>query len=141
MLFLTSIYFVISKLILFFWYSFHVPCIILNPQTFIFTLYVPCPSFFLINHNQKQVLLIKWAIFFWSSKMFFCSFQHFESIHIHYVVLKLINVVKLDVENNSNDVSTLSNVVNTNFEIVGLKLFNVVNFNVDIHNVVSTLIW
>ena len=72
--------------------------------------------------------------------MFFCSFQHFENIHIHYVVLKLINVVKLDVENNSI-VSTLSNVVNTNVEIVGLKLFNVVNFNVDIQNVVSTLIW
>ena len=35
----------------------------------------------------------------------------------------------------------LSNVVNTNVEIVALKLFNVVNFNVDIHNVVSTLIW
>ena len=48
--------------------------------------------------------------------------------------------MKLDVENNSI-VSMLSNVVNTNVEIVALKLFNVVNFNVDIHNVVLTLIW
>ena len=50
--------------------------------------------------------------------------------------------MKLDVENNSI-VSTLSNVVSINDEIdnFDLKLLNVVNFNIDIHNVVSTLIW
>ena len=52
---------------------------------------------FLIDHNQKH----------WSSKIFFCSFQIFENGYIHSVVSTLINVVKLDVENN-NIVSTLS---------------------------------
>ena len=49
--------------------------------------------------------------------------------------------MKLDVENNSI-VSTLSNTVNIIAEIdnVDLTLFNVVNFNVDIHNIVSTSI-
>ena len=104
-------------------------------------LYVPCFFFFLIDHNRKQVLLIKWVTFFWSSKIFFCSFQLFENCHIHNVVSMLINVVKLDVQNN-NIVSALSNVVNINVEIdnVNVTLFNVVNFNVYIHNVVSTLI-
>ena len=62
-----------------------------------------------------------------------------SSIH---VVLTLINVVKLDVENN-NIVSTLSNVININAEKdnADLTLFNVENFNEDIHNVFSTLIW
>ena len=57
----TSLYFAISKLILLFSYSFHVPCIILSN---IFALYVPCFTFFLIDHNRQQVLLIKWVIFF-----------------------------------------------------------------------------
>ena len=103
---------------------------------FIFTLYAPCFPFFLINHNQKQVLLIKESSFFWSSRILFCFFQLFENGHIHNVVLTLINVMKLDLENNSI-VLTLSNFVNINIE---LTLFNVANFNVDIHNVVSTLI-
>ena len=110
---------------------------------YIFTLYVPCFLFFLIDHNQKQVLLIKWVIFlFWSSKIFFCSIQLFENGHIHNFVSTLINVVKLDVEN-SSIVSTLSNVVNVNVEIdnVDLTLFNVINFNFDMHNVASTLMW
>ena len=46
----TSVYFTISKFRLYF-------------STFIFKLCVPCLLFFLINHNQKQVLLIKWIIF------------------------------------------------------------------------------
>ena len=52
-LFLTSVYFAIRQLILLFLYSFHIRCIILANVYF---------------HNQKQVLLIKWA-FFWSSKI------------------------------------------------------------------------
>ena len=74
--------------------------------------------------------------------LFFCSFQLFETGHIHKVVLTLKNVVKLDVENN-NITSTLSNVVNINVDInnVDLTLLNVVNFNIEIRNVVSTMIW
>ena len=75
------------------------------------------------------------------AKKFFLLFQPFENGHIHNVVSALINVLKLDVENNSI-VSTFPNVVNINVEIgnVDLTLFNVVNFKVDIHNVVSTLV-
>ena len=109
---------------------------------FIFTLYIPCFPFFLIDHNQKQVLLIKWVIFFWSSGIYFRSFQHFENYHIHNVVSTLTNVMKLYVENNSI-VLTLYNVVSISNERgnVDLTLLNVVNFSVDIDNVVSTLIW
>ena len=80
--------------------------------------------------------------FFWSSKMLFCSLQLFANGHIHSVVSRLINIVKLDVEN-SNVVLTLSKVVNINVEInnVGSTSYYVVNSIVDIHNVVSTLIW
>ena len=138
-LFLTSVYFAISKLILLFLCSFQVPCIIL--PTLIFTLYLPRFPFFLIDHNQKQVLLIKWVIFFWSSKTVFCFFQPLENGHIHNVVSTLTNVVKLDVENNSS-VLKLSNVVNINVEIdnVDVTLFNVVNLKFE-RNFVSTLIW
>ena len=101
----------------------------------LFLLYVPCV--FLIDHNQKQVLLIKWLIFLLKLKNFFFSFQLFEDGHLHNVASTLINVMKLYVENKSI-VSTLHNVVNINID---LTLFNDVNFNVDIHDVVSTLIW
>ena len=118
--------------LLLFSYSFHVPCIILSNVYFYVTL---------IDHNQKQVLLSKESSFFRSSKIFFYSFQLFENAHIHNVVLTLINVMKLDVKNNSI-VSVLSNFVNINFEIdnVDMTLLNIVNFNFDIQNVVSTLI-
>ena len=47
--------------------------------------------------------------------------------------------MKHDVQN-SNTASTLPNIVNSNVERdVNLTLFNVLNFNVDIHNAVSTL--
>ena len=57
------------------------------------------------------------------------------------VVSTLLNVVKINVEND-NVVSTLPNFVKINVEIdnVDSTLLNVVNFYVDIHNVVSTLI-
>ena len=79
---------------------------------------------------------------FWISKIFFCSFQLLENGHIHNVVSTLINVMKLDAENN-RIVLALSNVVKIDVDIgnVALMLFNVANFSVDIHNVVSTLIW
>ena len=70
----------------------------------------------------------------------FFSFQLFENGHINNVVSTLINVMKLDLENDV--VLTLPNVVNMNVEIskVDSTLFNVVNFNFNIRNVASTLI-
>ena len=109
--------------------------------TFNFILYVPCFPFFSIDHNRKQVLLIKLFIFFFEAQKYFLLFQLFKNDHTDNVVSTLINVMKLDVESNSI-VPTLSN-VNVKLEIdhVGLALFNVKKFNVDIHYVVSTLIW
>ena len=104
--------------IVFMYHALHFP-------TFIFTLYVPCFPFFLIDPNQEQVLLIKWAILFWSSKILFCFFQLFENGYIHNVVSTLFSTMNLDTENN-NIVSTLANVV---------------NINVHMDKVVSTLIW
>ena len=57
----TSVYFVISKLILLFPYSFHVPSITLSNAHFY--IYVPCFPFFLFDHNRKQALLIKESLF------------------------------------------------------------------------------
>ena len=89
----TSVYFAISKLILLFSYSFHDHALYF--LTFIFTLYVPC--FFLIDHNRKQVLLIKWVIFFFEARIYFFAFFNFLKMVIF---ATLINVVKLYVENN-----------------------------------------
>ena len=86
--------------------------------TFSFTLYVPRFHFFLTDHNQKEVLLIKLIMLFWSSKNFFCPFQRFENFNIH-------NVVSTSTPNFNLD----------------LTLFNVVNFIFNIRNVVSLLIW
>ena len=62
----------------------------------------------------------------------------FSNGYIRNVVSTLPNVVKFDAEND-NIVSTLSSVVQFNVEKTQC-CFNVVNFNIDIHNVVSTLI-
>ena len=77
---------------------------------------------------------------FFEAQKYFLLFQLFKNDRTDNVVSTLINVMKLDVESNSI-VPTLSN-VNVKIEIdnVGLALFNVKNFNVDIHYVVSTLI-
>ena len=82
-------------------------------------------------------LKLKKLILFFTRGLFF----FFSNGHIRNVVSTLINVLKIDVEND-NVISTLSNVVQINVEIdnVDSTLFNVVNFNVDLHNVVSTLI-
>ena len=71
----TSVYFDISRLLPLFSYSFHVPCI--SFLTFIFTLYVPCFPFFLIDRNRKQVLLIK---FFEAKKHFFALFNFLKMV-------------------------------------------------------------
>ena len=67
-------------------------------------------------------------------KVWIC--RNIENGHIQNVVLTLINVMELDIQNN-NIVSGLSNVV---YIKVNLALFNVLNFNVYIHNIVLTLI-
>ena len=86
------------------------------------------------------MLLIKESSFFEAQQYFLC-FSTFWMV-IFTVVLTLIIVVKLDAEFN---VSRLSNVVNINVELdnvdVDLTLFNIANVTVDIHNIVSTLIW
>ena len=96
---------------------------------------------FLFNyHNQKYMLLIEWIIFFLKLKNIFCSFQLFEKGYTYNIVSTLINsTLKLDVENNSTTNNTTDVYVETSN--VDLTLFNVVNFNVDINNFVSTLIW
>ena len=71
----TSVYFDISRLLPLFSYSFHVPCI--SFLTFIFTLYVPCFPFFLIDRNRKQVLLIK---LFEAKKYFFALFNFLKMV-------------------------------------------------------------
>ena len=77
-LFLTSVYFAISKLIQLFSYSFHVPRITLSSvYYYFFTLCVPCFLFFLIDHNQKQVLLTKWVIVLLKLKNIFFLFLTF----------------------------------------------------------------
>ena len=65
----------------------------------------------------------------------------FSNDHICNVVSTLLNVLKIDIEND-NVVSTLSNVVQFNVKIhnVVSTLLNVANFNGDVHIVVSTLI-
>ena len=64
----TSVYFAISKLMLLFSYSFHVPCIILSNV--------------LIDHNRKQVLLIKWVIFFSEAPKYFFALLNFLKVVI-----------------------------------------------------------
>ena len=132
LLFLRSVYIAISKLILLFSYSFHVPCIIFSNIYFHNVRYM---FSFLFYWSQSKASAVnqKSHLFFEAQKYFVRSFQLFEDGHIHNITLML----------KITAVSTLSDVVNINVEIdnVDLKLFNVVSFNVDIHNVVSTLIW
>ena len=122
-LFRTSVYFAISKLILLFSYSFHVPCIILSNVYFYIVLSMFL--FFLIDHNQKQVLLIKWVIFPFEAQKW-CFFQLFEN--------------GSTLCNSTLKIATLfgrQRCQSWNMQ----RRFDVVNFNIGIHNVVSTLIW
>ena len=102
-----SVYFFISKLMLLFSYSYHVPCIILSNVYF----YIVRSMFpFLFNWSQSKASVVTQMthLFFESQKYCFALFNFFENGHIHNV---------------------------------RLTLFNVLNFNIDIVNVVSTLIW
>ena len=127
----SSVYFAISNFILLFSYSFHIPCIILSNVYF----YLVHPMFpFLFNRSQLTASIVNQLSHpFFEAQKYFCSFQIFEKGHIQNVFSTLINIVKLDAQNN-NIVLTLSNVVTINVEIDNLNstLFNVVNFNVDL---------
>ena len=81
-------------------------------------------------------------LFSLSSKISFCSFQFFAKGHSHNVASMLINVVKLNVENNSI-VLTLPNLANITVDIGNVEstLFNVRSFDFDKHIFDSTLIW
>ena len=97
-LFFTSVNYAISQLtLIFFHVIFKLHFNVSYFSTFIFTLYIPCFPFFLIDHNQK-VLLIKWVTFSWSSEISHYSFQPFENYHIRNVLSTFINVMKLYVE-------------------------------------------
>ena len=72
----TSVYFAISKLTLLFSYSFYVPCIILSNVYFDIVRAI-FPFFILIDHNRKQVLLIKWLIFFFEAQKYLFAFLNF----------------------------------------------------------------
>ena len=110
----TSVYFAISKFILLFSYSFHVPCVI--PSNVYF--YNVCSMFpFLFNRSQLKASVVNQLThIFLKLKIFFRSFQLFVNGDIHNIVSTLINIMKLNVGNN-NIVSTLSNVANIIFEI------------------------
>ena len=89
---------------------------------------------------EKNEEDFKSSIFLEAQKYdFLCEsrLNFFSNCHICSVVSALLNVVKIDVEN-ENVVPTLSNVVQFNFKIhnVVSTLLNVVNFNVNVHNVV-----
>ena len=94
-----------------------------------------------LNLEFSVFVLFVYLFIFSKLKIFFWSFQLFVNGRIHNVVLTLINVVKLDFENNV--VSILYSVVNINVKIdsIDLTLFNMLNFNIEIHNFVSTLTW
>ena len=91
-------------------------------------------SFTNSSQNEED---FEFSIFFEAKKYYFVFESRlifFSNGHIRNVVSTLPNVVKIDVEND-NVVSTLSNIVQFNVE-----KHNVVNYNVDVRNVVSTLI-
>ena len=110
--------------------------------------YITCPKNFTALQIFLNIFLLKWkkkmkeilsSVYSFKLKNIISFlnqgliFIFFSNGHIH-------NVVKIYVENGV--VSTLSNVqINVEMDNVDLTLFNVVNFNVDVHNVVWTLIW
>ena len=116
----TSVYFAISKLILLFLYCIYIPCII-RSKVYLYILRSMFP--FLSNWLRPKPSVVNQMshLFFWSLKYFFAYFNFFQNGHIHNVVSMLINVLKLDVENN-NIFPMLSNVVYINIEIDNVDL-------------------
>ena len=97
---LTLVYFAITKLIPIFSYSCHETWIILYNVYFC----IVCSTFtFLVDWSQSKTSVVNQRshLFFWSSKIFFCYFQHFENGHIQNIVSALLNVMTLDIEKKS----------------------------------------
>ena len=131
----TSVCLAISNFILLFSYSFHVPSTIL----FNVYLYIVRSMFlFLFNRWQSMPRVVNQIsqLFFWSSKIFFALLNF----------LKMVIFITLfrrwpTLWNATLKITKLFRHCLTLLENVDSTLFNVVNFNVDINNVVSTLIW
>ena len=107
-----------------------------------------------VNILLYAIFFLKWRInwrrfwlqcILWSSKIYISfdsrlSLYLFLNGHIHNVVSTLLNFVK-NYSGSGNVFSTLSNVhINVEKDDVDSTFFKVMNFNVDVHNVVSTLI-
>ena len=99
-------YFAISKLL--FSYSFNLPRIALSNVYFFI---VDSMFLFLFNRSKPKASVVNQIshLFFLKLRNIFFSLLNFLKMvsHIHNVVSALINVVKLDIENN-NTISTLS---------------------------------
>ena len=138
-LFLTSVYFVIRKLILFVFIFFSCTMHYTFQRLF---LHVRSMLPFLFNWSQSKASIVNQMshLIFEAQKYFFLLFSTFWKGHIYNIVLTLINVIKLDAEN-SSIVSTLSNIVNINVEIdsIDLTLSNVATSYHRNRNVETTL--
>ena len=124
--------------------------------TFISTIYVPCFFFILIDHNWKQVLLIKWIIVFLKLKNIFLidinllKMIIFTTLFWRWSTLwnsklkittlfrrrltLLTSTFKYEVATSEKVKSTLNqqSTVNVNSEIYNYRI-TIVNFNVDTH--------
>ena len=109
----------------YFSYSFHVPGTIISSVW-----------------SQSKANVVN-HLFFWSSNIFFAFFNFLKHDPVHNVVWTLINVEKPKLKTTTLLWHWLTLLINMKVEIdnVDSTFFNVVNFNFDIHNVVSTLIW
>ena len=117
----TSLYFSISNLILLFLYSFHAPCIILSNVRSMFP--------FLFNRSQLKVEVVNQMSHpFFEAQKYFFALSNFLKLVIFATFQCWSMLLK----------STWK--TETLFRR-NLTLFGVVNFNIDIHNIVSTLIW
>ena len=80
-LFLTQVYFSITKLILLFSYCSHVPCIIIS-KVYYYIVLSMFPFVFNWSQSKVQVLLIKWVhLCFEAQKYFFALFNFLKMVY------------------------------------------------------------